>query len=139
MSAEFEIDGYEFELRTLALPDACKGVKLVGQLQSVAGTGDVVAAITAAVGDLPALLDLFAPHCTVKHPNVGAGRKVALKTFKSEVFDGHLDRALLFAANCAAAEFGDFLGAGLERLGAGLAELAQRYPALKGQSPTSGD
>lgn len=139
MSADFDIDGYSFELRTLDLTDACRGVKLVGELLGPAmGAADLTSAISAAVGRLPELIELFTPYCKVQAADVAGGRKVDLKPFRAEVFNGHLDRAVLFAANCAAAEFGDFLGAGLERLSTGLAELAQKYPALRAQTPSSG-
>ncbi len=139
MAADFKIDGYEFELRTLDLPDACKGVKLVGELVGPAmNATDHATAIAGAIGRLPELLDLFVPYCQVRGPGVAEGRRVDLKPYRGDVFNGKLDRAVLFAANCAAAEFGDFLGAGLERLGAGLADLAQRYPSLKVPTRTSG-
>lgn len=139
MAADFEIDGFSFELRSLPLADACRGARLVSELVG-SGLADAnfAAALGSAIGRLPELVELFAPHCKVEGEGVAGGRKVALKAFVGECFDGHLDRAVLFAANCAAAEFGDFLGAGLERLGSGLAELTAKYPALKAPTPTSG-
>jgi hypothetical protein len=140
MSAYFEIQGFKFDLKTLELPDACKGVQLVSEIVGPAMRApEMATAIGGAMGRLPELLDLFAPYCEVRGPGVAEGRKVPLKSFRSEVFNGRLDLAMLFAANCAAAEFGDFLGAGLERLSAGLAELAPRWPSPKGQSHSSGD
>jgi hypothetical protein len=118
---QFEIDGFTFTLRTLKLQDACRGAELTGALNQLSR--------------LPELLKLFAPYCTVEHETVGAGRKVPLDKFLGDVFDGHIDRAMLFAAECSAIEFGDFLGAGQERLKTGLEALAQRYPSLKAHTP----
>lgn len=142
----FTVDGLEFEFSEMPLPETCKGAELVGELLKGAFSagGDLKLAIagacSAAISKLPALVELFAPFCKVEHDEVSAGRAVKFtKEFQARAFNGKLDRAILFVANCAAVEYGDFLGAGLERVAAGLGELAQRYPSLTARSHSSGD
>jgi hypothetical protein len=140
MVSIFQIDDIEFTLKRLPLEDACKGLELVGGIAGPAmATNDFVSAITAAVGKLPQLIALFAPHCKVQGEGIGMGGKLPLAKFVNETFNGHLDRAILFAANAAAEEYGDFLGAGIERLSAGLQEMGQRFPSLMARIPSSGD
>lgn len=141
---EFEIDGLTFEFRQMPLEQACKALELVSSLaQGALVEGDMKAkiagALAGAVGKLPALIDAFVPFCKVEGEGLAAGRRVELKAFKGDAFDGRLDRALLFVSNCAACEFGDFLGEGLERLASGLGALAARYPSLMARIPSSGD
>jgi len=144
---EFEIDGLTFEFRQMPLDAACAGAELVIDLvRGGLAEGDLrvrmAAALQLALGKLPKLVATFVPYCKVEDPSgaLGAGRRVALAgAFQKEVFDGHLDRAILFVLNCAAAEFGDFLAEGLDRLMAGLEALLGRYPALMARIPGSGD
>ncbi len=140
MSARaFEIQGWVFELSHLELPEACRGVELVAGVAGAGfGAGSVAAALATSISKLPALVDLFAPCCKVQCEEFHGGKKLPLATFKSEVFSGRLDLAILFAANCAALEFGDFLGEGLSRLQSGLEELLVKFPALKAPTPSSG-
>ncbi len=141
--AEFVIDDLTFEFREMPLSDACKALELVAELvQGALGGEDVKAAIVGAlsktISKLPALVDAFSPFCKVEGEGLAAGRRVPLKTFQGDAFNGRLDRALLFVANCAACEYSDFLGAGLERLSTGLADLVSRYPSLMARIPSSG-
>jgi hypothetical protein len=140
---EFEVDGLRFEFAEMPLEKTCKGAELVSELVAGAQGGTlqerVAGAAAKAISKLPALVDIFAPFCKVEGDGVGAGRKVPLGTFKGEVFNGRLDRAILFVAHCAAVEYADFLADGLERVGAGLADLVSQYPSLTARLPTSGD
>lgn len=142
---EFEIDGVTFEFRQMPLPEACKALELVSSLlEGSLNGGDVKARIAAAlarvIGQLPAMINAFAPYCQVEGEGLAAGRRVKLAgAFQGDVFNGHLDRAILFVANCIAAEFADFLVEGLQRLSTGLLELVGKFPALQAQIPGSGD
>lgn len=137
MSRGFEIDGFAFELSPLELPEACRAARLLTELVGapLAGGGltaeSAAAALASSFERLPPLVDLFAANCKVQGESVAGGREVPLKTFKSEVFKGKLDRAILFVANCAVVELGDFLGAGLERIGSGLSLILDQNPEIQ--------
>jgi hypothetical protein len=141
---EFELQGLTFEFSQMPLAKACAALELLSELIKGAFVpgGDIRQAVAGAfatgVAKLPALIDAYAPFCKVEGERVAAGRKVALKTFQGEVFDGHMDLAILFVANCAAIEHADFLAEGLERIAAGLAELGQRFPSLTERIPGFG-
>jgi hypothetical protein len=141
---EFELQGLTFEFSQMPLAKACAALELLSELikGSFAAGGDfrqaVAGACSAAIGKLPALINAYAPFCKVQGEGVAAGRKVALKTFQGEAFNGRLDLAILFVANCAAIEHADFLAEGLERIAAGLAELGQRFPSLTERIPGFG-
>lgn len=144
---EFEVDGLTFEFSEMPLPEACRGAELVAELIQASGAqGDiaqrVAAAAAKALSKLPDLVKLFAPFCKVEDPSgaIGAGRRIRLAgAVEGMAFNGRIDRAVLFVANCAAAEYSDFLSEGLERVAAGLAELGSRYPSLLARIPGSGD
>lgn len=127
----------------MPLDAACAGAELVLDLvRGGLAEGDLrsrmAAALGQALGMLPKLVATFVPYCKFDDP--ASGRRVTLAgAFQKDVFDGHLDRAILFVLNCAAAEFGDFLAEGLDRLTAGLEALLGRYPALMARIPGSGD
>lgn len=143
---EFEIDGLTFEFRQMPLDAACAGAELVidlvrGGLEGQDLRAKMTAALALAMAKLPKLIDTFTPFVQVEDPSgaIGAGRRVPLKSFRDQAFNGHIDRAILFVLNCAAIEFGDFLGEGVERLAAGVETLLSRYPSLLARIPGSGD
>lgn len=137
---EFEIDGVKFWFRRISLEDGCTGLRMVSEVMTPAfNAKDFASALTKSIDQLPKLVDLFVPYCQVEGDGIAAGRKVQLKAFKQDAFAGHLDRALLFVANCAVIEYGDFLGERLAKLGTGLGELVQRFPSLQALIPSSGD
>lgn len=143
MSEQFEIDGCRFWFKRVSLEDGCKGLRLMAEIAGPAlGKGDFAQALTASIDKLPELVRMFAPYTEFQCEDVastGAGRRVGLAKFTDDLFRGKLDLAVLFVANCAAIEYGDFLGDKLQKLGAGLADLANRFPALKALIPSSGD
>lgn len=137
---QFDIDGVRFWFKRVSLEDGCLGLRMVSEVAAPAlNAKDFASALTKSIDQLPKLVNLFAPYCEVQGDGVAAGRKVPLKPFVQDCFAGHLDRALLFVANCAVIEYGDFLGERLTALGRGLGELAERFPALKALTPSSGD
>lgn len=144
-AVEFEIDGLTFEFGEMPLPQTCAGAELVSELYLAGSAGGetvplrIAAGAQRAIGKLPSLMAIFTPFCKVEGEGLAQGKRVKLKAFEGEVFNGRLDRALLFVANCAAVEYGDFLSEGLARVAEGLAELVVRYPSLKAPTPTSGD
>jgi hypothetical protein len=141
---EFEVDGLTFEFSEMPLAKTCEGAELVSELYQAGFSGTTVperiaAGAQRAIGKLPAMMALFVPFCKVESEGLAQGKRVKLDKFQGDVFNGRIDRALLFVANCAAIEYGDFLSEGLARVALGLAELVERYPSLTPQTPTSGD
>ena len=131
---EFEIDGLTFEFRQMPLDAACAGAELVidlvrGGLEGQDLRAKMTSALALAMAKLPKLVKTFTPY--VRYDDPASGRRVQFSdAFQKDVFDGHIDRAILFVLNCAAIEFGDFLGEGVERLAAGVEALLSRYPSL---------
>jgi uncharacterized membrane protein YgcG len=137
---QFEIDGCKFWFKRVSLEDGCKGLRLVSEIVGPAlSAGDMAQALTASIDKLPQLVTLFAKYTDFQADHAAAGRKVALAKFTDDLFRGRLDLAVLFVANCAVIEYGDFLGERLQRLGDGMADLVNRFPALKALIHSSGD
>lgn len=138
----FQVGDVRFWFKRVSLEDGCLSLRLLGESMGMAAgrtLPDYVAALTRSIDRVPQLVALFAGYCEVEGPGIGAGRRVALKPFIQETFAGHIDRALLFIANCSAIEHADFLDDRLLGLGAGVADLVQRFPALAALIPSSGD
>lgn len=140
---QFEIDGVRFWFKRVSLEDGCLSVRMLWEAMGGAAgrtVQDYVAALSKSIDTLPKLVHLFAGYCEVQGDSgLAGGRKVKLTPFVQDCFAGNLDRALLFVAHCSAIEHGDFLGERLLKLGRGLGELAERYPALLALIPSSGD
>ena len=132
---DFEVDGHSFEFNEMPLTKSCESLQLVLELTD--GVGGLAAALGKAIGKLPALVDAFAPFCKVQGPET-ADRQLKVKDVKEALFNGRLERAILFVVNCAVAEHGDFLGAGIERLMSSVKEALEASPALRARLASFG-
>jgi hypothetical protein len=141
---EFEVDGLTFEFKQPPLSETCRSLEIVMAVLDKAGAGGetlqdkLIGALRQSIGKLPELVQMFAAFCKVEGPGIGSGRRVNLPAFAGDVFDGRLDRAVLFVFNCILVEHADFLSEKLDGLAEELGAAVARFPSLTARIRSSG-